>query len=185
VAATAPKTIADVELCDESRETPGALGISLRATRPFVGQDLRCVRTIQGKVRFGEILQVTGSDTGGLELLATCRKAPMKLILSAKEVATACRPARLATLRELLNSHYSERPVVVVLSHTSSRSPAFRQEWDPLYVSLSLAGNKNWTIVANDGGLQAATRRMREVLHRDPTFVPPVWKQFVLISQKK
>lgn len=143
------------------------------------------MRSISGKLRFGETVQVTGVDLVGLHVSTTARKQPTHLVLSAKEVASVCRPARLATLRELLNSHYSKRPVVVVMSHTSSRSPAFRQEWDPLYVSLSLAGHTNWTIVANDNGLQAATRRMQDVLRRDSVYVPPVWTQFVLASQKK
>ena len=76
--------------------------------------------------------------------------------ISREDVRRCCRSARLSPLHEQLNSHYAHRPVVVILSHTSSTGPAMRQEWDPLYTGLGLGTNRNVTIVANLQGLEAA-----------------------------
>jgi hypothetical protein len=214
-AAAAHQTIHGMPLCDQHIRSPSRItgkedftDASLCRTRStmcshhsvVVSRFLQTITVnIQGRVRFGEVLRVTGtsSNSGGCQVLLlynlqlsstglhVTRSSSGHIVLTQEEVASACRPARLATLRELLNSHYSERPVFVVLSHTSSRSPAFRQEWDPLYVSLGLGGVKNWTIIANDGGLQSATEKMKDTLRRADPYVPPVWQRFVLTCQKK
>jgi hypothetical protein len=154
------------ELCDQ--------------TEPYIGQDVRCVVAVRGRLKVGELVRVVGPAAGGGSVVLQ-RLVGEKLVQLAKdELKATCRPARLAPLYEQLNSHYAKRPVVVILSHTSQRGPAMRQEWDPLYTGLGLGGNRNVTIVANRQGLDAAKRRMGEVLACQPPDIPPIWQQFVV-----
>ena len=78
---------------------------------------------------------------------------------------------------EQINSHYTRRPVIVILSHVRRRCTPhisgstgswLKQEWDPLYTGLSLGNALNVTLIANEAGLQAAHRRMLEVLTATP-----------------
>ena len=92
----------------------------------------------------------------------------------ARELTRTCRPARLGTLHEQGNSHYAERPVLVLFNHSAAL-----RHWDPLYTALGLGKSRNVTVVANKATLAVATQRMREVLTAPLPDVPPIWRSFV------
>ena len=149
-------------------------------TEPYISQDVRCVGTLRGRMRAGEVLRVVGPSQNDATLVLQRLSVGGFVQVTKEELRTTCRPARLSPLYEQLNSHYARRHVIVVLSHTSSHGPAMRQEWDPLYTGLGLGGVKNVTIVANQQGLDAARRRMKEVLDCKAPEIPLIWQQFVL-----
>ena len=138
---------------------------------------------IRGRMRVGEVLRVVGPVDGGCALLqrmlTTAGKSTGFVRITKDELRTSCRPARLSPVYEQLNSHYALRPVVVILSHTSSHSPAMKQDWDPLYTGLGLGSSRNVTIVANQQGLTAARSRMMEVLGCKPPEIPRIWQEFI------
>ena len=136
--------------------------------------------TLRGRGRAGEVLRLVGlAHTPACNVLQRLPTGGF-IQLTKDELRSTCRPARLTTLYEQLNSHYAQRQVVIILSHTSSHGPAMRQEWDPLYTGVGLGGMRNVTIVANQHGLAAARCRMVEVLGSKPPDIPPIWQQMVL-----
>ena len=149
-------------------------------TEPYVGQDVRCVMTLRGRMRVGEVLHVVGpvDNTTGIALQNAGAKGITRV--TKEELRSCCRPARLSLLYEQLNSYYAQRPVLVILSHTSSQGPAMRQEWDPLYTGLGLGGVRNVTIVASQTGLDKARSRMLQLLGAKPPEIPRIWQQFVV-----
>ena len=167
MAAQSPQVqrIAGFELCDQ--------------TEPYVGQDVRCVGALRGRMRVGEVLRVVGPVDEGTGI--ALQQGNGTVVRAAKdELQKSCRPARLSPLYEQLNSYYAKRPVMVLLSHTSNHGPAMRQEWDPLYTGLGLGGVRNVTIVANQQGLEAARCRMLQVLASKPPDIPRIWQDFVV-----
>jgi hypothetical protein len=88
------------------------------ASVPYLDQDIRCVRSLPSKhIRFGEVVRIL-HRAERTSVCVCAAKRDLVVVLSASDLHTAFRPARLDTLREQANSHYAARPVLVV------RSPA-------------------------------------------------------------
>jgi hypothetical protein len=139
-------------------------------TVPHVDQEVRVILTVPRRARFGETLRVVSrTENDGVTLMP--RVGPV-VTLSASELRSCCRPARLGTLSEQGNSHYAQRPVLVLLNHGARARPT----WDPLYTAIGLGASMNVTVVANKSTLEAAQERMRTVLDSAPPRVPPVWR---------
>jgi hypothetical protein len=175
------RTVASHQQQQHQRDTVSIPGFVLcDQTPPFLGQDIRAVGTLRGRIHTGEVLRVVGPANAGASMVVQRVAAGGFVRLTKDELQRTCRPARLSPLHEQLNSHYARRAVLVILSHTSSNGPAMRQEWDPLYTGLGLGGARNVTIVANQSGLDAARARMMETLCCHPPDIPLIWQQFVL-----
>lgn len=153
------------------RGGPALTGLMLcDGTVPHVDQEVRVILTVPRRARFGETLRVVSrTENDGVTLMP--RVGPV-VTLSASELRSCCRPARLGTLSEQGNSHYAQRPVMVLLNHGARARPT----WDPLYTAIGLGASMNVTVVANKSTLEAAQERMRTVLDSAPPRVPPVWR---------
>jgi hypothetical protein len=141
-----------------------------------VGQEVRCVQSLPvRRLRFGEVYRVTGRCASSPE--PVCRltgRRQEEILLGAAELQRTCRPARLGTLYEQGNSHYAERPVLVVLNSKTRVT-----YWDPLYTTLTLGRVRNVTVVANRSTLDAAAQRLHDVLSAPLPDIPPVWQALV------
>jgi hypothetical protein len=95
--------------------------------------------------------------------------------VTAEELRRHCRPARLSTILEQANSHYAERPVLVVLNHAVRP----RKVPDPLYASAEIGGFHNVLLIANDAGFERA-RADGGLEPAPPSPIPPVWRDLLL-----
>jgi hypothetical protein len=145
------------------------------STVPFVGQDVRCVLGLARKLRFGEVLTIAGvTATGGAVVL---RRGDAELTVTREELSRHCRPARLSTLHEQVNSHYAARPVLVVLNHSSDRRARHEAA---LYTSVGLGGYHNVVVVANEYGFRSARADLERLAQRCAAPpVPPMWRDLM------
>jgi hypothetical protein len=145
-------------------------------TMAYVGQDVRCVISVKGRIKFGEVYRILrrGARDENVYLhRPQDDAAKATVVLTPEELRRTCRPARMGTLNEQMNSHYAQRTVVVLLSHTHGRAA---QNFDPLYTSLALGNHTNVVVVANQSGLTAARSHMQRILDNRPSDVPNIWQ---------
>jgi hypothetical protein len=143
---------------------------------PFVGQDVRCVLGLARRLRFGEVCTVDGATAGGGAVVL--RRGDGEVTVTREELRRHCRPARLSTIHEQVNSHYAARPVLVVLNHASGRRG---RHADPLYTSVGLGGRHNVVVVANAYGFSSARADLERLARRGaaPPPLPPMWRDLM------